>query len=188
MFSGIGGFELGLQNSKHNFKCVGFSEVDPYATSIYIRHFPGHRNYGDATQINTEELEDFSLLIGGFPCQSFSLAGKRGGFNDTRGTLFFELARVLRDKRPKYFLFENVRGLLSHEGGRTFQRICTILNDLGYNVQWQVYNSKDYGVPQNRERVFIKGYFRGECGGEVLFIPRNNEKITPRLNKDSPTK
>ena len=117
MFSGIGGFELGLQNSKYDFESVGASEIDKYAASIYARHFPEHRNYGDATQINTEELEDFEFLVGGFPCQAFSIAGKRKGFDDTRGTLFFEIARVLRDKKPTYFLLENVKGLLSHEGG-----------------------------------------------------------------------
>ena len=118
MFSGIGGFEYGMEQSKYEFKNVGFSEVDKYATSIYSRHFPGHRNYGDATKIDTEELEDFSLLVGGFPCQAFSIAGKRKGFNEARGTLFFEIARVLRDKQPRYVILENVKGLLSHEGGQ----------------------------------------------------------------------
>ena len=120
MFSGIGGFELGLQNSKHEFESVGFCEVDKYATSIYLRHFPGHRNYGDATEIKTDELPNFDFLVGGFPCQAFSIAGKRRGFDDTRGTLFFEIARVLKDKRPKYFLLENVRGLLSHNKGEVY--------------------------------------------------------------------
>ena len=125
-------------------------------------------NYGDATRIDTSELPDFDLLVGGFPCQAFSVAGKRRGFDDTRGTLFFEIARILKDKRPKYFLLENVKGLLSHDKGKTFKTILEVLTDLGYNVQWEVYNSKDW-VPQNRERIFIKGYFRGECGREVLY-------------------
>ena len=168
MFSGIGGFEIGLQNSKYEFENCGYSEVDKYAISIYKRHFPEHRNYGDATKINTEELEDFDLLIGGFPCQAFSIAGKQRGFNDTRGTLFFEIARVLRDKKPKYFLLENVKNLLSHEGGRTIQTILEICDELGYDVSWKIYNSKNYGVPQNRERLFLKGYYRGECGREVF--------------------
>jgi DNA (cytosine-5)-methyltransferase 1 len=160
LFSGIGGFELGLQNSKHNFECVGFSEIDKYAVSIYERNFPNHINLGDATKIKTEELPDFDLLVGGFPCQAFSIAGKRRGFDDTRGTLFFEIARVLKDKRPRYFLLENVRGLLSHNKGETFQTILEVLSDLRYDVQWEVLNSKDFGVPQRRERVFIKGYSR----------------------------
>lgn len=118
MFSGIGGFEYGLQQSKHEFECIGFSEIDKYASSIYTRHFPKHRNYGDATKINTEDLPDFEFLVGGFPCQAFSIAGKRKGFDDARGTLFFEIARILRDKEPRYFLLENVKGLLSHGGGQ----------------------------------------------------------------------
>ena len=152
MFSGIGGFELGLQNSKHDFQCAGFSEIDPYAVSIYEKNFPNHINYGDATKIRTEELPDFDFLVGGFPCQAFSVAGKRRGFDDTRGTLFFEIAHVLKDKRPRYFLLENVRGLLSHEKGKTFQTILKVLSDLGYVVQWTLLNSADFKVPQRRER------------------------------------
>ena len=118
MFSGIGGFEYGLQQSQHDFECIGYSEIDKYARSIYERHYPNHTNYGDATRIDTKDLPDFEFLVGGFPCQAFSIAGKRKGFNEARGTLFFEIARILRDKQPRYFLLENVKGLLSHEGGR----------------------------------------------------------------------
>ena len=183
MFSGIGGFEHGLQNSKYDFECVSFSEVDKYATSIYLRHFPTHRNLGDATRLDTKGIEDFTLLIGGFPCQAFSLAGKRKGFEDTRGTLFFEIARVLRDKKPSYFLLENVKGLLSQEEGRTLKTSLGVLSDLGYIVQWGLYNSKDYGVPQNRERVFFKGYLRAECGAEVLSEPRSSKETTSRITQ-----
>jgi len=170
MFSGIGGFEYGIQKSKkgQNFQCIGFSEIDKYAKSVYTKHFPNHFDWGDATQLKTEELPSFDLLVGGFPCQSFSIAGLRGGFDDTRGTLFFEIARVLKDKRPKYFLLENVKGLLSHNKGKTFQRILEVLSDLGYDVEWEVLNSKDFGVPQSRQRIFIKGYFRGKCGKQIL--------------------
>ena len=181
MFSGIGGFELGLQQSHTDFECIGFSEVDKYAQSIYTRHFPNHKPYGDATKINTQKLDDFQFLIGGFPCQAFSIAGFRKGFTDARGTLFFELARILQDKQPKYFLFENVKGLLSHECGRTFQRILEVLNELGYDVQWQVYNSCNYGVPQNRERIFLKGYSRSQCGREILSQRRANKENNGRL-------
>ena len=177
MFSGIGGFEYGLQQSKHDFENVGYSEIDKYAVSIYERNYPNHTNYGDATKINTKNLQDFEFLVGGFPCQAFSIAGKRKGFNEARGTLFFEIARVLKDKKPKYFLLENVKGLLSHEGGATLQTIFEVLDELGYDVSWAIYNSKDYGVPQNRERIFIKGYIRGECGQEVLSIPRVNKSV-----------
>jgi len=166
MFSGIGGFELGIGDRG---KCVGYSEIDKYAIQIYEQHFD-HRAYGDCTAINTNDLPDFDLLVGGFPCQAFSVAGKRRGFNDTRGTLFFELARVLREKTPNHFLFENVKGLLSHDQGRTFQTILGVLSDIGYFVEWQVLNSKDFGVPQNRERVFIVGHLGGYSGRKVFPI------------------
>ena len=197
LFTGIGGFELGIEQAYENKlhresvegtvrdglqprgtvsnivcerngedgrkrpHCIGYSEIDKYATSIYQKHFPNHINYGDITTINAEELPDFDLLVGGFPCQAFSIAGKRGGFEDTRGTLFFDLARILRAKQPRLFVFENVKGLLSHDGGKSFATIIQTLDELGYDCQWQVLNSKNHGVPQNRERVFIIGHLRG---------------------------
>ena len=190
LFSGIGGFELGIQQAyetstkpkqlqredlrseghinslksgvrKQQHTCIGFSEIDKYATEIYSKHFPNHKNYGDITTINEKELPEFDLLVGGFPCQSFSIAGKRGGFDDTRGTMFFEIARIVREKQPRLLLLENVKGLLSHDKGNTFRTIISTLNDLGYDIQWQVLNSKNHGVPQNRERVFIIGNRRG---------------------------
>lgn len=157
-FSGIGGFELGIGNEH---ECVGFSEIDKYAVQIYKKHFPNHKNYGDITKINPSELPDFDLLVGGFPCQAFSIAGKRGGFDDTRGTLFFEIARIVREKQPRLLLLENVKGLLSHDKGRTFATIISTLDEMGYDAEWQVLNSKNHGVPQNRERVFIIGHLRG---------------------------
>lgn len=147
--------------------CVGYSEIDRYAIQIYEKHF-NHKNYGDITKINAEELPDFDLLVGGFPCQAFSIAGKRKGFEDTRGTLFFDLARILRAKQPKLFVFENVKGLLSHDNGNTFKTIISTLDELGYDLQWQVLNSKNHGVPQNRERVFIIGNLRGTSRPEVF--------------------
>ena len=136
--------------------CVGYSEIDKYAIATYESHFGGHKNYGDATKIKPEELPDFDMLCGGFPCQAFSIAGKRKGFDDTRGTLFFDIARILRVKRPKIILLENVKGLLNHEGGKTFAIIIDTITELGYDVQWMVLNSKFFGVPQNRERVFLE--------------------------------
>ena len=177
MFSGIGGFEKGIEQSGVDMTCVGYSEIDKYARSIYEKHYPNHIGYGDATEIKTEELPDFDLLVGGFPCQAFSIAGKRKGFSDTRGTLFFEIARILREKRPRYFLLENVKGLLSHDKGKTFQTILGVLSELGYDVEWEVLNSKNFGVPQNRERIFFKGYSRRECGGEILSQKRESGKI-----------
>lgn len=150
--------------------CVGYSEIDKYASSIYSYHYPEHKNYGDITKIETDKLPDFDLLVGGFPCQSFSIAGKRRGFEDTRGTMFFELARILRAKKPRLFVFENVKGLLSHDGGDTFKVIISTITELGYDCQWQVLNSKNFGVPQNRERVFIIGHLRGTPRPEIFPI------------------
>ena len=161
MFSGIGGFEVGIQNSNLEHELIGYSEIDKYAIEVFERHFEGVKNYGDATNIQGDELPDFDLLVGGFPCQAFSVAGKQRGFDDTRGTLFFDIARICSEKRPRYLVLENVKGLLSHDNGKTFQTILRVLSDLGYRVEWQVLNSKDWGVPQNRERIFIIGYLRG---------------------------
>jgi len=196
MFSGIGGFEYAIHNTterdtptgetdpagdlslpkgrdkegRHGAACVGFSEIDKYAIAIYQHHYPEHKNYGDATKIDPETIPDFDLLVGGFPCQAFSIAGKRGGFEDTRGTLFFDIARILKVKRPRQFVLENVKGLLSHDDGRTFKTIIAALAELGYCVEWQVLNSKNFGVPQNRERVFIVGHLGGIRGGQVFPI------------------
>ena len=200
MFSGIGGFEYGIsrvcvkeqrkgegiggqQTQKSQcsdigadrFTCVGYSEIDKYAIQIYKKHFKGHKNYGDTTRIIPEEIPDFDLLVGGFPCQSFSIAGKRGGFEDTRGTLFFEICRIARVKRPRLILLENVKGLLSHDKGKTLHTIITTLDEIGYDVQWQVINSK-YFVPQNRERIFIVGHLRGTGGQQIFPLGNNDEK------------
>lgn len=178
LFSGIGGFELGLENAERDFECIGYSEIDPYAKAIYSRHFPDHRDLGDATEIDPKGLQDFDLLVGGFPCQAFSLSGYRRGFEDARGTLFFEIARICAEKRPKYILVENVKGLLSHQRGETFKKMLGILAELGYDVEWEVYNSKDFGTAQNRERLYIKGYFRAKCGGEILSVRRGNRETS----------
>lgn len=168
------GFSRKLSPTKGNLKCIGYSEIDKYAVQIYQKHF-NHKNYGDITKINESELPDFDFLCGGFPCQSFSIAGKRGGFNDTRGTMFFEIARILKHKQPRLLLLENVKGLLSHDEGRTFATIISTLDELGYDLQWQVLNSKNFGVPQNRERVFIVGHLRGTSRPEVFPIGSTNE-------------
>lgn len=154
--------------------CVGFSEIDRYAIETYSKHFPEHKNYGDITKIDEGTLPDFDLLVGGFPCQSFSIAGRRRGFEDTRGTLFFDIARIVRKKQPRLLFLENVKGLLSHDEGRTFAIIIATLDELGYDCQWQVLNSKNFGVPQNRERVFIVGHLRGTPRPEVFPIGGSN--------------
>jgi DNA (cytosine-5)-methyltransferase 1 len=169
MFSGIGGFELGIKKATQGkWECVGFSEIDKYAITTYQSHFPEHKNYGDATKINSSELPDFDLLCGGFPCQAFSIAGKRMGFEDTRGTLFFDITRIVKIKRPRFLFLENVKGLLSHDNGRTIATILATIDELGYNAEWQVLNSKHFGVPQNRERIFIIGHLR-ETGSRQIF-------------------
>lgn len=174
-FSGIGGFEIALEEAGH--ECVGFSEIDPHAISVYISRFP-HINHGDITRISAESLPDFDLLCGGFPCQAFSVAGEKRGFEDTRGTLFFDLCRIARTKKPRYLLFENVKGLLSHDRGNTFATILISLDELGYDVQWQVLNSKHFGVPQNRERVYILGHLRGTPRPDVFpLIPTSRAVI-----------
>ena len=172
MFSGVGGFELGLQRAGVDHELVGYSEWDKYASQIYDKQFPGVKNYDDATTIVPDELPEFQLLVGGFPCQSFSVAGKRRGFlDDTRGTLFFDIARVLSARQPRYVVLENVKGLLHHDEGRTFETILGVLADIGYDVQWEVLNSRYLGVPQNRERVYIVGHLRADVGSRPQVFP-----------------
>jgi DNA (cytosine-5)-methyltransferase 1 len=166
-----------------NLDCIGYSEIDQHAIKIYESHYPNHKNYGDITKINEKELPDFDLLVGGFPCQPFSIAGRRGGFLDTRGTLFFEIARIIRAKQPRLLLLENVKGLLSHGNGDTFYTIITALDELGYDVQWQVLNSKDFGVPQNRERVLIAGHLRGTPRPEVFPLGVGEAEHTDKTNQ-----
>jgi DNA (cytosine-5)-methyltransferase 1 len=184
-FTGIGGFEVGIQNAsvgKLNTELVGYSEIDKYAVSVFEKHFKGVKNYGDITKIDAETLPDFDCLVGGFPCQAFSIAGKRAGFNDTRGTLFFDLARILQAKQPRLFVFENVKGLLNHDSGRTFKTIIQTIDELGYDCQWQVLNSKDFGVPQNRERIIIIGNLRGSTKPQVFPITGTNSQDIEQIN------
>jgi len=219
LFTGIGGFEHGIQQAYKSIsylgrttsapdtedrrhisllddsngnggrtdtripECVGFSEIDKYATAIYQKHFPEHHNYGDITKIDEHSLPDFDLLCGGFPCQAFSIAGKRKGFEDTRGTLFFDIARILRAKQPRLLLLENVKGLLSHDNGETFRTIISALDELGYDLQWQVLNSKNHGVPQNRERVLIVGHLRGTPRPEVFPFGDTGAKDTRNVGE-----
>ncbi len=176
LFAGIGGFDLALTRQGHDI--VYANEWDRYAADIYDHHFDRPTDRRDITTVRATELPDFDLLCGGFPCQAFSVSGKRRGFDDTRGTLFFDIARILEGKRPRYLLLENVKGLLSHDGGNTIHTIIATLDDLGYDLQWQVLNSKDFGVPQNRERIFIVGHLRGESRPEVFpLAPADGKNI-----------
>ena len=169
MFSGIGGFREGLTRAG-GFECVGHCEIDKYANRSYNALFDtkGEWFVEDARKADPETMPEFQLLCGGFPCQAFSTAGSRKGFGDPRGTLFFELARLAEARKPEYLLFENVPGLLNHDGGRTFATILDTLDRLGYAVEWQCLNSKDFGVPQSRNRVYIIGYLDERCRGKVF--------------------
>ena len=176
MFSGVGGFELGFQQANLQTQVVGFCEIDKYASQILETKFQGVKNYGDATTIDETKLPNFDILVGGFPCQAFSMAGKRKGFDEARGTLFFDVARILAHKKPRNFILENVKGLLSHNKGKTFETILGILSDLGYIVEWELLNSKNYGVPQSRERVYIVGHLRGQSRPKVFSFRKSTEK------------
>ena len=181
LFSGIGGFALGFEQSGYKFDYHGFSEIDKFATELYKRRFPNATELGSITDVQCEQLpEHIDILCGGFPCQSFSMAGKRGGFNDTRGTLFFEIARILRhfrstEKPIPHFVLENVKGLLNHDDGRTFALIYRVLTDLDYSVECQLLNTRWF-LPQNRERIYIVGHFRGEPRSKIFPIGSIDEK------------
>lgn len=168
LFAGIGGFRLGLENACVELglkaSCVFTSEIKPHAVRIYTENFSGQSISGDITQIDADKIPEFDVLLAGFPCQAFSVAGKREGFADTRGTLFFEIERILKLKRPRAFILENVEGLVGHDRqrpkdriGRTLQTIIQILESMDYKVNWKVLNSADFGLPQNRKRIFIVG-------------------------------
>ncbi len=187
LFSGIGGFHLGLKQAGFTFNWVGFSEVDKYASAVYKHKFKDSEELGDITTIQPErDLPDYiDILCGGFPCQAFSVAGKRKGFDDTRGTLFFEIARILRHYRDigkpiSCFLLENVKGLLSHDNGRTFATIYRVLNNLGYTIEFQLLNTR-WWLPQNRERIYIVGYI-GDGSGSKVFPFGEPSKISNNRN------
>ena len=181
LFAGIGGFRLGMERAGH--KCVGYCEIDKYARLSYnaIHNTEGEIDYKDITEVTNEEFRKLrgkvDVICGGFPCQAFSIAGNQLGFEDARGTLFYEIARAAEQVKPRYLFLENVRNLLSHDKGKTFTRMLKILDELGYDAEWQVLNSKNFGVPQNRERVFIIGHLRGECTYRVFPIRGKDEKF-----------
>lgn len=177
MYSGIGGFRSAL-DEVGGFECVGYCEIDKFAKEAYetLYDTKGEMYFEDARNINPDDLPDIDLICAGFPCQSFSLAGKQRGFDDTRGTLFFEVARVAAAKRPALLYLENVQNLLSHDKGWTFETILEVLDDIGYDVSWTVLNSANFGVPQSRNRVFITGFLRGRCAGEIFAFSQANPK------------
>jgi len=183
LFGGIGGFRKGIEQAGADWECVWYNDIDKYATQIYNKNFSENWEPRDIRDVAAEEISGFNLLCAGFPCQSFSVAGKRRGMEDTRGTLFFEICRLLKHHRPKILFLENVRGLLSHDKGHTFGIILESLGDLGYDVEWQVLNSKNFGVPQNRERVFIIGHLGGSSGRQVFPLGESDRWINERAGE-----
>lgn len=190
LFAGVGGLRQAFQNL--DGKCLFTSEWDFYAQKSYEHNY-GEVPFGDITQIEENFIPNHDILLAGFPCQAFSIAGKRGGFEDTRGTLFFEVARIIRAKRPRAFLLENVKGLRNHDRGRTLNTILhTLRYDLGYYVpEPQIMNAQDFGVPQNRERIFIVGFspesgitdfeYPTPTGTDLRFIDiRESEPVLPK--------
>ncbi|MEH7760158.1 DNA (cytosine-5-)-methyltransferase [Bacillus pumilus] len=158
-FTGIGAFEAALRNIGANFEVVGFSEIDKHAIKSYcaIHNIDESLNYGDISKIEKGKLPDFDILVGGSPCQSFSVAGHRKGFEDTRGTLFFQYIETLKEKQPKFFIFENVKGLINHDKGNTLNVMAQSFTEVGYRIDMELLNSKYFRVPQNRERIYIIG-------------------------------
>jgi DNA (cytosine-5)-methyltransferase 1 len=175
-FSGCGGFELALEGHE----CVGFSEIDPYASAVYRYHFPHHPEYGDITEIDADALPAFDLLVGGFPCQDLSVAGKRAGLAGKRSGLFYDVIRILEAKHPAWFVLENVAGLLSSNGGRDMGTVLGALVDCGYGVAWRVLDSRFAGVPQRRRRIFLVGHLGDERAADVL-------ALTEGVSWDSPS-
>jgi DNA (cytosine-5)-methyltransferase 1 len=173
LFAGIGGIRIAFE--RVGGKCLYSSEWDEYCQITYTSNF-GERPHGDITKAKTKDIPKHDILTAGFPCQAFSIAGKRGGFNDTRGTLFFDVARIIKDKQPKAFFLENVKGLRNHKSGKTLETILNVLrNDLNYFVpEPEILNAKDFGVPQNRERIFIVG-FRKDLGIDKFTYPKPKE-------------
>jgi len=182
-FAGIGGFDEGIRRIIPNAECIGYSEINKYAIKIYEKHFPGRKNYGDIRTIKPSELPDFDLFCGGFPCQDLSIAGKRAGLKGCRSGLFYEIIRIIQEKKPCIVFLENVKGLFSSDKGRDFARVLLALDESGYDVEWQLLNSKNYGVPQNRERVFVIGHLRGISWKPIFPIRENTQRINERTEQ-----
>lgn len=181
LFSGIGGFEEGLKKANIPFEIVMASEIDKNACISYAGNFDNSNLLGDITKINENDVPDHDFLVAGFPCQAFSIAGNRYGFNDTRGTLFFDVARILKAKMPKYFLLENVKNLVSHDSGKTIRVIMNTLNEIGYTCDITVINSEEAGVPQNRERTYIIGILGQE---REPYVPDSRNKKIAALKDE----
>ena len=183
LFSGRGGFDQGFTQAGYTFDWVGFSDIDKYASAVYKYNYKESEELGDITTIRPGRAtpDNIDILCAGFPCVAFSVAGKRLGFDDSRGTLFFEIARILKyyreQQRPiKCLVLENVKGLLSHDSGRTFAVIYRILSDLGYTIEFQLLNTRWF-LPQNRERIYIVGYIGNRGGPQVFPIGEDGKQL-----------
>ena len=185
LFSGIGGFSLGLHRAGVYAKWIGYSDIDKNCNQVFKRRFPNAEELGSITDIRAEELPEIDLVTFGFPCQDLSVANiNRKGLKGGRSSLFFEATRIIRDKKPKYFICENVRGLFSSNKGEDFIIVLQEFADIGYDVQWELLNTKcEGGLPQNRERIYIVGHLRGESRPQVFPLGRYDEK-TPRKSEE----
>jgi DNA (cytosine-5)-methyltransferase 1 len=192
LFAGLGGIRIGLEQALKETglsgKCVFTSEIKPHAISVYQNNFPGEKMHGDITKIDPKSIPDFDILLAGFPCQPFSSAGSRRGFTDTRGTLFFNIEEILRTKRPRAFLLENVEGLVTHDRvdrtkpiGRTLEAILGHLEALGYKVSWRLIDASRFGVPQKRKRIYITGSLTDDI--DLNNIPETSSKLGDILEK-----
>ncbi len=179
LFSGVGVFSLALERAigKEDIGWIGYSDIDKYANQVFKRRFPNAEGLGSITDVQPDNLpERIDLITFGSPCQDFSIAGKRGGISANRSSLLFEAMRIIRAKKPKYFVFENVKGLFSSGGGEDFTIVLQEIADSGYDGQWELLNSRHYGVPQNRERIYFVGHIRGRGRPEVFPLRETSEK------------
>ena len=193
-FTGVGGFDMGVPS---DWECIGMSEINKHANMILRYRFKDVKNYGDIEKINYEELPDFDVLIGGSPCQNVSVSGKREGLNGLQSRLFFSYVSLLKSKQPRYFIFENVRGLLSSNSGWDFAEVINQFSEAGYDIWWQVLNASDFGIPQHRERVFVFGtlrraesdsrkiFFEGKSKGKNTGIQRQETNTITRRYKQA---
>ncbi|MGI6589477.1 MAG: DNA (cytosine-5-)-methyltransferase [Candidatus Iainarchaeum sp.] len=180
-FTGYGGASWGLKKAKIPFEIVGYSEIDKFAIKLYELNHKNVKNFGDITKINPDKIPDFDFFTGGFPCQTFSSIGKGQGELDPRGTLFYDIIRICEKKKPKFILLENVKGLTTNSHKPTFEKILSELDRIGYNVQSKILNSKDYGIPQNRERVWIFGVKKNVALPKGWHFEPNKRKLKKYL-------
>ncbi|MEZ3607506.1 DNA (cytosine-5-)-methyltransferase [Bacillus subtilis] len=186
LFSGIGAFEAALRNIGVEYELVGFSEIDKYAIKSYcaIHNADEQLNFGDVSKIDKKKLPEFDLLVGGSPCQSFSVAGYRKGFEDTRGTLFFQYIDTLKEKQPRYFVFENVKGLINHDKGNTLNIMAESFSEVGYRIDLELLNSKFFNVPQNRERIYIIGVREDLIENDEWVVEKGRNDVLSKGKKE----